>query len=127
MAWMDFFPILLKHIKNEICRAVTLILNQCLTNGIFPDKLNISKVVSIHKSDDKTMFNNYRPISILPTLYKVFEKVIFNQDHDLFLVTNLYFNSHYGFRGKNYTELAILDVVDRITYQLNQGITPINI
>ena len=42
----------------------------------FPDKLKIAKVVPIHKSDDETMFNNYRPISILPPLSKVFEKVI---------------------------------------------------
>ena len=65
-------PILLKHIKNEISRPVTLILNQCLTNGVFPDKLKIAKVVPIHKSDDDTMFNNYRQMSILPTLSKIF-------------------------------------------------------
>ena len=92
--------ILLKHIKNEICRPVTLILNQCLTNGIFPDKLKIAKVVPIHKSDNETMFNNYRPISILPTLSKVFEKVIFNQVHEHFPVNNLYFSNQYGLREK---------------------------
>ena len=120
-------PILLKHIKNEICRPVTLILNQCLTNGIFPDKLKIAKVVPIHKSDDETMFNNYRPISILPTLSKVFEKVIFIQVHEHFHVNNLYFSNQYGFRKKHSTELAVLEVIDRITNQLDQGITPINI
>ena len=65
---------MLKHIKNEISRPVILILNQCLTNGIFPAKLKIAKVVPIHKSDDDTMFNNYRPISILPTLPKYLRK-----------------------------------------------------
>ena len=43
-------PILLNHIQNEICRPVTLILYQCLTNGIFPDKLNIAKVVPNRKA-----------------------------------------------------------------------------
>ena len=42
--------ILLNHIQNEICRPVTLILYQCLTNGIFPDKLNIAKVVPNRKA-----------------------------------------------------------------------------
>ena len=110
-----------------ISRPVTLILNQCLTNGIFPDKLKIAKVVPIHKSDDDTMFNKYRPISILPTLSKVFEKVIFNQVHEHFHVNNLYLSNQYGFRQKHSTELAVLEVIDRITYQLDQGITPINI
>ena len=120
-------PILLKHIKNEICRPVTLILNQCLTNGIFPDKLKIAKVVPIHKTDDETMFNNYRPISILPTLSKVFEKVIFNQVNEHFHVNNLYFSSQYGFRKKHSTELAVLEVTYRITNQLDHSITPMNI
>ena len=89
-------PILLKHIKNEIRRPVTLILNQCLTDRIFQNKLKIAKVVPIHKNDDETMFNKYRPISILPTLSKVFEKVISNQIHKHLpqttctLVTNIY-------------------------------------
>ena len=84
-------PIILKHIKNEICRPVTLIVIQCLTNGIFPDKLKIAKVVPIHKREyeTETMFNNYRPISILATLSKVFEKVIFNQVHEHFHVNKL--------------------------------------
>ena len=92
-----------------------------MTNGIFPDKLKIAKVVPIHKSDDETMFNNYRPISILPTLCKVFEKVIFNQVHENFHVNNLYFSNQYGFRKKHSTEIAVLEVIYRITYQLDQG------
>ena len=82
----------------------------------------IAKVVPIHKSDDETMFNNYRPISILPTLSKVFEKVIFNQVHEHFHVNNLHFSNQYGFRKKHSTELAVLEVIDRITNQLDQGI-----
>ena len=73
------------------------------------------------------MFNKYRPISILPTLSKVFEKVIFNQVHENFQVNNLYFSNQYGFRKKHSTELAVLGVTDRITNQLDQGITPINL
>ena len=92
----------------------------------FSDKLKIAKVVPIHKSDDETMFNNFRPISILPTLSKVFEKVIFNQVHEHFHVNNLYFSSQYGFRKKHSTELAVLEVIDRITYQLDQCIITIN-
>ena len=71
-------PALLKHIKHEISKPVSLILNQCLTTGIFPHKLKIAKVVPIYiyKSDDENIFNNYRPIYILPALSKVFEKIV---------------------------------------------------
>ncbi len=49
--------------------------------GIFPDKLKIAKVLPLFKKDDENLFTNYRPISLLPTISKVFEKVIFKQLH----------------------------------------------
>ena len=91
-------PVLLKHIKHEISKPVTLILNQCLATGIFPDKLKIAKVVPIYKSEDENIFNNYRPISILPALSKVFDKIIFNQTYSYFDDHNIFFGNQYGFR-----------------------------
>ena len=95
--------------------------------GIFPDKLKIAKVVPIYKSEDENIFNNYRPISILPALSKVFEKIIFNQTYSYFDDHNLFFGNQYGLRNKHSTELAVLEVIDRITNQLDKGQTPINI
>ncbi len=45
-----------------------------ITNGIFADKLKISKVIPIHKTDDEKLFTNYRPISLLPSISKIFRK-----------------------------------------------------
>ena len=120
-------PVLLKHIKHEISKPVTLILNQCLTTGIFPDKLKIAKLVPIYKSDDENIFNNYRPISILPALSKVFEKIVFNQTYTYFDDHNLFFGNQNGFRKKHSTELAVLEVIARITNQLDKRLTPMNI
>ena len=91
------------------------------------NKLKLAKVIPIHKKDNVTDFANYRPISILPALSKIFERVIYNQTHDYFQSNNLYFNSQYGFRKQHSTELALLEVIDRITQQLDNKITPINI
>ena len=90
-------PVLLEHIKHEISKPVTLILNQCLATGIFPDKLNIAKVVPIYTNYDENIFNNSRPISILHVLSKVFEKIIFNQTYTYFDDHNLFFGNQYGF------------------------------
>ena len=70
---------LLKSIKSEIVQPVTVLINQMLTTGIFPDKLKIAKVVPLYKKGDNTLFSNYRPISILPSLSKIFEKIVYSQ------------------------------------------------
>ena len=118
---------LLKDIKYIISKPLTLIINQCLETGIFPSKLKVAKVIPILKRGDETIFDNYRPISILPAISKVFERIIFNQIHNYFHVNDLYFCSQYGLRKEHSTELAVLELVDRITQHLDKGTTPINV
>ncbi len=55
-----------------------------LNTGIFPDKLKLVKIIPIYKKDDETLFTNYRPISLLPAISNVFEKVIFQQVYKFF-------------------------------------------
>ena len=116
---------LLKDIKYLISKPLMLIINQCLKTGIFPSKLKIAKVIPILKRGAETIFDNYRPISILPSISKVFERIIFNQIHNYFHVNNLYFCSQYGFRKEHSTELAVLELIDRITQHLDKGTTPL--
>ena len=118
---------LLKFIKHATSNVITLIVNQSLNTGIFPDKLKCAKVIPIYKKGDDTKLDNYRPISILPAISKIFERVIFDQLYDHFHQNNLFFSSQYGFKKKHSTELAVLELVDRITQELDKGHTPINI
>ena len=111
----DISPNLLKSIKHEISKPITLIINQCFQKGIFPAKLKIAKVVPIYKCNVETALNNYRPISVLPSLSKVFERGVFNQIHEYFNLHNLYYGNQYGFRKGHSTELAILEVIYRVT------------
>ena len=68
---------LIKIIEPAIIKPLTLLINQVLNTGIFPDELKIAKVIPIFKKDDPTLLKNYRPISLLSTLSKVIEKIIF--------------------------------------------------
>ena len=118
---------LLKACKLEICKPLTLIINQMLTTGIFPDDLKVAKVIPLFKKGKKEVLDNYRPISLLPSLSKIFERVIFNQIHAYFTAHDLYYSGQYGFREKHSTQLAALELVDRITRDLDIGNTPISI
>ena len=84
-------------------------------------------MIPIHKKGDDTKIVKYRPISILPAISKIFERVLFNQIDKYFSSHNLYNDSQYGFRKKHSTEHAALELVDRISQELDKGNTPLNI
>ena len=69
----EFSAITLKCIANEICGCLTLIINQTITTGIFLNQLKIAKVVPIFTKNVQTDVKNYRQISVLPTISKIFE------------------------------------------------------
>ena len=87
--------------------------------GIFPEKLKIAKVKPLYKKGDKCCFNNYRPISILPTVSKVFERVMYTQLYNYFNVNSLLTEQQYGFRSKHSTELASIKIVDYIIMEMD--------
>ncbi|KAI0221008.1 hypothetical protein LSAT2_027557, partial [Lamellibrachia satsuma] len=59
-----------------IVKPLTLLINQVLNTGQFPDKLKVAKVIPIFKKNDPTLFTNYRPISLLPVISKVLERIM---------------------------------------------------
>ena len=61
---------LLKSISNEISSCITLIINQSISTGSYPENLKLAKVVPIFKKNDELEINNYRPISVLPVIQR---------------------------------------------------------
>ena len=118
---------LIKKIKKEISEPLTYIINQCIVQHIFPDKLKLAKILPIYKKDNENLLENYRPISILPAISKILEKVIANQINQYFINNNLFYPSQYGFRQSHSTELTALEIIDRITYLMDQNKLPLNI
>jgi len=118
---------LLKHIKFQVIKPLTLIINQCITVGIVPDDMKIAKVLPIYKKGENVMFGNYRPVSLLPSLSKVFERIIHNQLYQYFVDNQLFYHNQYGFRKNHSTELANMDLIDRIVCAMDNKKIPISI
>ena len=70
---------LLKEVKEAIVIPLTKIINQMLITGVFSNLLKNSKVIPLYKKHDNTNMSNYRPIALLPSISKIFEKVILLQ------------------------------------------------
>ena len=109
----------IKLIKEYLVIPLTLTVNQSLTTGIFPQKLKIAKVSPLYKNSDATIIENYRPISLLTVISKKFVKVIFQQINKYFTEFFLFNISQYGFRENHSTELAALELIDRLTTYMN--------
>ena len=118
---------MIKFIKNDISKSLTLIINQMLKTGIFPNSLKIAKIIPLHKKGNINVISNYRPISLLPTISKIFERVIHNQLYYYFTANNILSEQQYGFRSHHSTELAAIKLMDYITDEIDKKQTPVNI
>ena len=77
-------------------RPLAIMINQMLNTGIFPSQLKISKVIPLYKANDETLLSNYRPIALLPSVYKIFENVMLDQISNYFINNNLLSMQQYG-------------------------------
>ena len=66
----------MKQIKDVISATLTKLTNRSFHNGVFPNILKIAKVIPIFKSESRVACNNYRPISLLPNIGKIMEKLM---------------------------------------------------
>ena len=104
-----------------------MIINQSLNTGIFPDKFKLTKITPIHKKGDNHSVENYRPISLLPSISKLFEKVVYDQIYTYFTNNKYFCPNQHGFRKMHSTEHAVMEVADRILTELDKGNTPLAI
>ena len=106
---------LLKQLSSELCEPLSLLINKSLCSGEVPDTLKIAKVIPIYKSKNKQNIENYRPISVLPAISKVVEKVVFKRLYNFLDINSLISNCQYGFRPKHSTSDAMIDFINNIT------------
>jgi TPP-dependent 2-oxoacid decarboxylase len=70
---------LIKEGGSVMIEVITILFNMSIAQGKFPDALKNAKIIPIHKGDSRLEMSNYRPISLLPTLSKIFEKLMYSR------------------------------------------------
>ena len=117
----------LKQIAPTIVKHLTTLIKQVFNTGIFPDKLKLARVIPLYKKGNPSLLNNYRPISLLPVISKVIEKILSNQLRSYFESNKLFYENQYGFRSDHSTEYATLELIDRIISKMDNDEIPFSI
>ena len=100
---------ILKISKDIISNSLSDIFNESLNKQTFLDYFKVARVTPIQKGGERDDVGNYRPISILSPVARVFEKIIYTQLYDYLMQNNILGDKQWGFRSLHSTALALID------------------
>lgn len=110
----------LKYNSQHISEIIKTIINSSMITGEVPDQIKLTKITPIHKTGSTTNFTNYRPISLIPIIAKIFEKIINKQLLIYLESNNIIHKKQYGFRYKSGTSTALFDFTTEIQTALDK-------
>ena len=108
-------------LKNDISEQLADLFNLSFTTGISPALLKIAKVIPIHKKDYKLDFTNYRPVSLLSNLDKIFEKLIHSKVSSFLNIKYIIYLLQFGFCQNYSTSYALTHLTESIKEALDPG------
>ena len=110
-----------KLFATQYIDPLTYLINKSIKQGVFPNELKLAKVVPIFKTGDEQLVQNYRPISVLPIISKIYEKIVANYLIDFLESQDLLYKYQFGFRKSHSTSQAIITLIDRVSQALDIG------
>ena len=123
----DIGPSLVKECAVDLLQPLKYIFNLSLTQGTFPDRLKIAKIIPIHKKGSVKLVENYRPISLLSIFDKIFEKIVYSRIIEFLNRYEILYPYQFGFRAKHSTTLALIELIDTIYDNLDKNNTVIGV
>ena len=113
--------------RDLICTFICNLINCSMSQGVFPQSLKLGKILPIHKRGDSRTPANFRPISLLPYLSKVFEKVVFYRLLNHLNNNNILTPYQFGFRKNMSTLDALIHFTELMYDSLNDRKTSLNV
>ena len=118
----DNIPVnFLKLTGESVSKSLAKIFNLSITTGVYPSLLKIAKVTPIFKKGNHLLPNNYRPISVLGHINKIYEKLLFSRLSTHFNQNNLLYKYQYGFREGHSTTHALVELTDSLKNSIDNG------
>ena len=111
----------LRVLSTIISPYLSNIFNKCFEYGEYPDALKNAKIIPIHKARQKDVVGNYRPISLISPLSKVFEKLLYIRLTKFFSKNDIITKQQFGFRQGYSTEMAITVLHNMILKNKDEG------
>ena len=115
----DISNFILKGIISSIADPLSHIFNKSILSGIFPKQLKIAKVIPLYKKGDVLDTGNYRPISLLSSLSKILERLIFIRTTKFLKAHDTFTKYQFGFRQKHSTIHALLSFVNKVAHSID--------
>ena len=112
---------LLQECADLISSPICISFNQSISEGVFPDDWKSARVAPLFKQGDRDDLNNYRPISVISVVAKVFERIIYDQVYVYLEEHNIICKHQSGFRGSHSTVTALLEATDSWAYNIDRG------
>ena len=103
--------VLLKKLYKCISFPLRLIFNESIAEGKFPTQMKMAEVIPLYKEKELDQVINYRPISLLITISKVLEKIVYIHVYKFLQNNKILYNRQYRFRAKHSCEQAILELI----------------
>ena len=104
----------LKHIIPAISLPLAHLINRSFETGTVPARIKESNIIPIYKSEDPMEINNHRPISLINTISKIYEKIVHKQLYKYLEQQSILNKRQYGFRNNSSCEHAMLDLLNSL-------------
>ena len=108
-----------RECADLICVPICDIFNESISQGIFPDDWKYARVTPLYKQGDRGDVNNYRPISVIKIVAKVFQRIVYEQLYAYLEEHDVLCQNQSGFRANHSTVTALLEATDSWAYNID--------